>query len=88
MGKEKKPDIPTEVPEPEQKPEVERPVHPDDPGAPNVKPEIIPEEEMLQMPFDAAAPMEKTVVGIPAKGVYVSYTDMLKNPPLSYRYTC
>lgn len=43
--------------------------------------EIIPEEEMLQMPFDAAAPMEKTVMGMPAKGVYVSYTDMLKNAP-------
>ena len=50
MGKEKKPGIPTEVPEPEQKPEVEQPVHPDDPGAPNVKPEIIPEEEPELVP--------------------------------------
>lgn len=43
--------------------------------------EVTPEEDKLLMAFDPAAAPERNVVAKPAKGVYSSFTDLLRNKP-------
>lgn len=44
--------------------------------------EVIPEEEFTKIPFNANEPVLKKEIGKAPKGIYISYTDMLKNKPV------
>ena len=43
--------------------------------------EILRDDEKVAIPFDNETPVQQTVPIVPAKGVYISFADVLRNTP-------